>query len=227
MSTIDPNIDSAVERTVDGPALEPTTPDGPVMWRWERDVPDPVAELAQELAGGDWFELRVTAAVDQIAEAVAQGLTEIGVPDGPARRALAADVALLGRTVAQAAARSHVLVRVEVNAAEMCPVFHQDANVIRLLCTYAGPGTEWLPEPSVDRSELGLQGRTPADANAAIASGPSRHSLPGEVLILTGSKFDERGVGAIRKSPSAELGSRLFVAIDPLDDDPGCRDGCC
>ena len=117
--------------------------------------------------------------------------------------------------------------RIEVNAAEMCPAFHQDANVMRLLCTYAGPGTEWLPEPSVDRSELGLQGRTPADANAAIASGPSRHSLPGEVLILTGSKFDERGVGAIHKSPSAELGSRLFVAIDPLDDDPGCRDGCC
>lgn len=54
---------------------------------------------------------RARIAVDQIAEAVTRGLIEIGVADGPTRRALVDDVALLGRTVAEAAARSHVLVR--------------------------------------------------------------------------------------------------------------------
>ena len=218
---------SAPEITAHGPALEPTEPDGPVMWRWERALADEVRDLAREMSDGPWFELRVTAAVGQLVETVEQGLDEAGVAAGAARRALADDIATLGRMVAEAASRSQVLVRVEVNAAEMCPVFHQDANVMRLLCTYAGPGTEWLPESSVDRAELGLRGRTPAAANAAIACGPSHHSQPGEVLILTGSRFDERGVGAIHKSPAAELGTRLFVAIDPLDDDQRCQSGCC
>ena len=33
----------------------------------------------------------------------------------------------------------------------MCRRFHTDVNELRLLCTYSGPATLWLPEAAADR----------------------------------------------------------------------------
>lgn len=36
----------------------------------------------------------------------------------------------------------------------MCPGRHIDRTSIRLVCTYQGPGTEWLDDQSIERSDL-------------------------------------------------------------------------
>jgi hypothetical protein len=42
----------------------------------------------------------------------------------------------------------------------MCPGFHVDRVNLRLVYTYAGPGTEWLEHHSVNRQWLGNVDRT-------------------------------------------------------------------
>ena len=38
--------------------------------------------------------------------------------------------------------------RLVSTSAPMCPRFHTDHVGVRLICTYVGPGTEWLPFPT-------------------------------------------------------------------------------
>lgn len=193
---------------------------GGTVWRCERALPGDLAEYARQLLIGPPFDVRVSAPVGEIASVVEAALEQAGVADGPERVLLTDDIAALGALMATAAGCTMVTVRVEHLATETCPVFHQDKNMMRLLCTYAGPGTEWLPEERVDRAQLGLQGRSPAEANAAIARGAPQRCEPGEILILTGARFDHRQSGVVHKSPAASLGPRLLVAIDPCEGNP-------
>lgn len=44
-----------------------------------------------------------------------------------------------------------VTLRLETTDTDGCRRFHTDRTNLRLLCTYRGPGTEWLPDAQVDR----------------------------------------------------------------------------
>ena len=46
-------------------------------------------------------------------------------------------------------------VHIGVIQTNMCRLFHQDNYRQRLLCTYKGPGTEWLEHSNVNREALG------------------------------------------------------------------------
>ena len=48
--------------------------------------------------------------------------------------------------------------RLEIIERAMCPRFHVDHVGIRMLCTYRGPGTEWLDDEAADRNFLGARG---------------------------------------------------------------------
>jgi hypothetical protein len=47
-------------------------------------------------------------------------------------------------------------VRFRILDKAMCPRFHVDRVMVRLIVSYGGSGTEWLPEEAVDRSLLGM-----------------------------------------------------------------------
>ena len=47
-----------------------------------------------------------------------------------------------------------VKLRLETTADDGCRRFHVDRTHLRLLCTYRGPGTEWLSDGQVDRTAL-------------------------------------------------------------------------
>jgi len=191
--------------------------EGAALWREERALPNAVARDALLLLAGPPFEVRVAGGTEDLASTVAGALVE-GVVAGPLDpTAFAVDVAALGGLVAAAAGCAHVVVRVEHELGGRCPVFHQDNYRMRLLCTYAGPGTEWLPEDLVDRSQLGLRGRTPPEANAAIALGEPQRCRPGEVMIIKGARYDGGHDALVHRSPPPQLGPRLFVAIDPVE----------
>ncbi len=101
---------------------------------------------------------------------------------------------------------------------EMCPRFHVDRVPLRLLCTYAGPGTEWLCERDVDRrllrAQLGEDRCDPAMRAGAVV----RRAQPAHVGLFKGEAWPGReGLGAVHRSPSCAGGQRrLLLSLEVL-----------
>ncbi|WP_422104689.1 DUF1826 domain-containing protein [Winogradskyella sp.] len=98
----------------------------------------------------------------------------------------------------------------------MCRKFHMDFNVLRMLCTYSGPGTLWLTEDNIDREALEAYG-----SNACIVIDQNRikQAKTGSVVVLKGAKYSKKMKnGAVHRSPTIEERSekRLLLRIDMI-----------
>lgn len=97
----------------------------------------------------------------------------------------------------------------------MCPRFHCDKLPVRLVTTYHGLGSEWLPEWAVNRQGLGAPGLGKPD----ITSDPSavQRLGVGDLALLKGSGWignEEHGL--VHRSPNPPVGSRrLLLTLDP------------
>jgi len=99
---------------------------------------------------------------------------------------------------------------------DQCRKFHVDAVRLRLVTTYVGPGTEWVPGEAVDREALARLIPCPAEANAAIVPVASaiHRAEAGHVLVLKGSRHENAaGGGAVHRSPPIEHRGALRVAL--------------
>ncbi len=61
-----------------------------------------------------------------------------------AARPLGSDIGMLASLFAEVTGEADVRLRLEHVDDDACRCHHVDAVRLRLLCTYAGPGTEWL-----------------------------------------------------------------------------------
>jgi Protein of unknown function (DUF1826) len=135
-------------------------------------------------------------------------LTAVGTPDAAARCLchdlmlfhwpLYADFRRLAARFATLAASPDVRMRLEHVTDDACRKFHVDAVGLRLLCTYAGPGTEWI-EPS----------------------GKIRRMTTMDVAIFKGSAYAGAGPRVLHRSPPLSTGmfvggSRLVLCIDSV-----------
>ncbi len=100
----------------------------------------------------------------------------------------------------------------------MCPRFHVDRVPCRLITTYVGTGTEWLPHELVDRSKLGIGSNGRSDAESGLYTSPNaiqqlKHS---DVALLKGESWDgNEGAGLVHRSPTVETGKpRLLFTLD-------------
>ncbi|MFN4275430.1 MAG: DUF1826 domain-containing protein [Ferrovibrio sp.] len=96
---------------------------------------------------------------------------------------------------------------------DACRYFHVDNVGLRLLCSYAGPGTEWLDNANVVRAALGL------GDNKAVLRDPARiHHMPtGLIGILKGERYPGNdGNGIVHRSAPILrcAGRRLLLRID-------------
>jgi hypothetical protein len=202
----------------------PTTADailrpGLDLWAWRRALPAALAEAAGTLAGGPPGTARLIAGPEVGAADLEPALAVLGAPAGPDRRRLAGDAARLCALLAGTARAPRVAVRFEVARGAACPLFHVDTMTIRLICTYAGPGTEWLAAGDADRGELGLRRRPLAAANAAIAPDPGRiRRLPAGWAALVKGALAAPGGGLVHRSPEDES-PRLVLIADPLPEE--------
>ena len=92
----------------------------------------------------------------------------------------------------------------------MCPGWHVDRVTIRVICTYRGPGTQWLADQCVDRSSL----KAPALAHDRGVS-----ARIGEVVFLKGNGWPgNEQLGAVHRSPEVPDGggTRIVATLDPL-----------
>lgn len=147
------------------------------------------------------------------------------LPAGAHRDALRTDIELLTRQYQSLVNTPRVLVTFARVTHDMCRRFHVDAVGLRGLCTYAGPGTQWVPEPAALRGGLGRQGLSLRDTNLAVVphEGEVQTFERGWFGLLKGDTWPgNKGYGAIHRSPpvSDAGGRRLLLKLDV---DPGGR----
>ena len=95
----------------------------------------------------------------------------------------------------------------------MCRKFHTDNNTLRMLCTYSGAGTLWLPKENINLEALENFG---SNEEIVIDKNNIKQANTGAVIILKGEKYSDDTQAAVHKSPSIESkrGKRLLLRID-------------
>jgi hypothetical protein len=134
------------------------------------------------------------------------------------RRALLRDIGELCKLYADHAGSGPIRVKFEIESTDRCKYFHTDNIGLRLLCTYEGPGTEWLADSAVDRSALHR------GSNDGVIVDPAgiRRLGPGSVGLFKGDACPGfSGRGCVHRSPPIEhlRQRRVLLSIDrPVDD---------
>lgn len=104
----------------------------------------------------------------------------------------------------------------------MCPRFHVDRVPCRLITTYQGVATEWLPHNVADRTKLGTGNLGKPDELSGLFDNPSdiEQLNCGDVALLKGELWHKNeGAGLIHRSPQLTNGNRrLLLTIDFTDD---------
>jgi hypothetical protein len=108
--------------------------------------------------------------------------------------------------------------RLTVLSAAMCPRFHVDRVPCRLITTYHGSGTEWLPHQYVDRTKLGEGSLGLADDQSGLfqCTENIQQLTSGDVALLKGESWEgNENAGVVHRSPSNIPGeTRLLLTLD-------------
>lgn len=100
----------------------------------------------------------------------------------------------------------------------MCPKFHVDRVPCRLVTTYHGCATQWLPNTKVNRNKLGLvsAGKTDETSGLFKSIEDINNLHKGDVALLKGELWQgNEGKGLIHRSPCVSSGQkRLFLSLD-------------
>ena len=110
-------------------------------------------------------------------------------------------------------------VRIDILERAMCPRFHVDNINARLITTYHGLATEWLPNQLSDRSALGSSRASAINKPGAIIADEQfiQRMSCGDVALLKGEYWQgNEGRGVIHRSPALteQQPRRLVVTCD-------------
>ncbi len=187
---------------------------------WER-APDPRCEPAIRALLSTPCEVALDfnpATRTEINEAIAEITRTWCTP--AAASALAEDIWLLVKLFSEIADSQHARVRLERIEDNGCLLFHADSLRLRMLCTYAGPGTEWVHNDNARFEELGLRGRSVEDANRAIVINKDEIRLlrPWHVAAFSGRQREDTLPLIHRSAPVCSAADyRLRLCIDLPD----------
>lgn len=101
----------------------------------------------------------------------------------------------------------------------MCPKFHVDRVPCRLITTYVGGGTEWLPHHEVNRCKLGAGSKGLNDAESGVVSSEAsiQALASGDVALFKGEMWvGNEGAGLVHRSPVIVPNNRLLLTLDFL-----------
>lgn len=185
---------------------------------------EPAIQLAQWRRAPDpeiavWLEAQADRLGPGLRQTLSPGqsLDLSQLPAGTGRDALAEDVTLLAEMLGELLDAPTIGVRLEVIRQAMCPRLHVDRVGIRMLCTYRGPGTEWVEDHFVDRRFLGAgSGGLADEVSGLLQPGQRIESIPSfTVALLKGSLWQgNAGRGIVHRSPAVNLPPRVLVALD-------------
>lgn len=113
-----------------------------------------------------------------------------------------------------------VWLRMGISTKATCPRFHVDYLKCRLLTTYYGPGTEWLPNDLIDRTKLKFNQKFSKDQDGLFSSKTDIKQLAtGDVALLKGELWSgNKGQGLVHRSPHYNKEyKRLYLTVDFSD----------
>lgn len=171
---------------------------------WHREIPDTLSRALAGLAAAAPFTATTEGVPGQAVDALVAALPQ------PAPLDLLLDIRRLAIAFAAIAdTGGAVRIRLEGIDGSGCHRWHADAVGLRLLCTYRGAGTEWLPLAGGAPAARGLDG-------CALPTLPAR--IPrGAVAILKGEGHPgNAGAGCIHRSPRSgfRASPRLLLCLD-------------
>lgn len=148
------------------------------------------------------------------AEALLAGQAEH--PDAPA---FVEDVRFLAQVYEDLTGAEELGLRLVSSHQALCPRFHVDRVDVRLICTYSGPGTEFLCQKDVDRRWLGHRADGRPDEASGLLRTPDavQRMQPFDVGLLKGEAWpSNQGRGAVHRSPPVPTSGtrRVFVTIE-------------
>lgn len=131
------------------------------------------------------------------------------------------DLHFLTRAFCELFGKSEAGLRLRTLDKAMCPRFHVDRVTARMICSYGGIGTEWLPEYAVDRSKLGMGARGLPDSQSGLIAAPAAiKQMPAYAVgLMKGEHWEgNEGRGLVHRSPAptAERPRRLLLTLDIL-----------
>ena len=113
---------------------------------------------------------------------------------------------------------NQVGLRLTVLREAMCPKFHVDHVPCRLVTTYGGVGTQWLPNLAVNRAKLGIGSKGLSDQESGLYNNESdmRQMAAADVALLKGEGWQgNQNAGLVHRSPTIpSLESRLLLTLD-------------
>ena len=100
----------------------------------------------------------------------------------------------------------------------MCPRFHVDNVKCRLVTTYLGPGTQWLPNNTLNRDNLGHGNHGESDESSGLflKNDDIQQLDAGHLALLKGETWPgNEGKGLVHRSPQKDSKyKRLYMTID-------------
>lgn len=178
---------------------------------WQRALPVHIATFAETVlaTGQPLAESRVLDLVDDEPPV----LTDLAAAfsDVEGHTSFVADVTWLVHAYGCLTGARRVGLRIRTLNKAMCPRYHVDWVSLRLITTYAGAGSEWLPEGAVPRDLLGTPSAKP--------SMPPEKVDPGSVALFKGERWDgNEGRGIVHRSPPASAHEgRMIMTLDWLN----------
>jgi hypothetical protein len=178
---------------------------------WQRQLPLHISDFAQLLLSLN-EPLAESLCLELPKEDAEPDLTGLasGFRDLEGYEGFVADLRWLVSAFACLLGAKRIGLRLRVLDKAMCPRFHVDHVPVRLITTYAGVGSQWLKEGTMDRQQLGQANAEPQAQIQQLNSG--------DVALLKGEKWHgNEGFGLIHRSPQLAAGERrLILTLDWL-----------
>jgi hypothetical protein len=185
---------------------------------WQRSLAQSIAQAADSIIDSQptLEKLLVLSPEDASAE------VEHALGSSPEAAVLAEDIAQLVDMFCCLFDLKRAALRFSVLDRAMCPRFHVDRVPCRLVTTYQGIATEWLPHNVADRNKLGAGNMGKPDDMSGLYDHANhiKQLKSGDVALLKGELWqNNEGAGLIHRSPQlADNCRRLLLTIDFIND---------
>lgn len=173
---------------------------------WHRSMPETLRSWADRVAADGDINARLLIPVEGCEDRIERALHNARVPPCPAAEQIGHDIADLTRMFADIAGLRFVDVRLETVTGDACWKFHVDRVAFRLICTYSGSGTQYVP-PDFGRQAIAQQ---------RDYTGPLAMIETDDVAIFKGAEASGHD-GIVHRSPPIRGSgqSRLMICLSP------------
>lgn len=170
---------------------------------WQRPVDTAMLSIIHWLSR-EPFELAYKVNVDDVSSSLHQHL-DIPMEHEQSGYRLIADIQRLAVLFGKYADTDQIRLTLESLDNVPCPKFHQDNITLRLICTYAGVGTQWLENSNVNTHAHCCGGSVVRDTSRI------QQLKPFEVALMKGKRWPRNDMGIYHCSPKPEAQQPRFV----------------